>query len=317
MVLKRFIGIYKKVNGREILRQYWHAHVLFFALVEMMILGLQKKSLEIVRLAVNDRVLGKLRKKYRPFIEGYKKNVPKDRGHEHSEKVWVCWLQGMDRAPELVQKCYGSLLEHLGDREIILLTDDNYRAYVQFPVYIQEKIDSGVITKTHMSDLLRLELLNRYGGTWIDATVYCSGNDIPDYILDSDLFLYQNLKPGRDGHCTYISSWFITACTDHPILRLTQELLYEYWKKNKKMIDYYLFHDFFQLSLEAYPDEWDRVIPACNSIPHILLLRLFEKYDEKTWHAIKGMTSFHKLSYKSDERQMKMRDTYYDVLFNR
>ena len=35
-------------------------------------------------------------------------------------------------------------------------------------------IDSGQITKTHLSDLLRLELLIRYGGTWIDATVFCT-----------------------------------------------------------------------------------------------------------------------------------------------
>lgn len=43
---------------------------------------------------------------------------------------------------------------------------------MEFPKYIEEKWKRGVITHTHMTDLLRLELLIRYGGTWIDATVF-------------------------------------------------------------------------------------------------------------------------------------------------
>lgn len=119
--------------------------------------------------------------------------------------------------------------EHITDREIIVLTEDNYRDYVVFPEYIQKKIDNGVITRTHMSDLLRTELLLQYGGTWIDATVMITGS-LPGYMLDSDLFFYQCLKPGLDGHPTKMSNWFISAEKNNRILRLTIELLYNYWK---------------------------------------------------------------------------------------
>ena len=314
--MKKFVQLFNKVGGKQVLLQYSRAHVLLFALVETLLLGFSKKSLEILRLAINNKVLGKLRKKYKRFIKEYKEQESQDLEQNHSNKVWVCWLQGIENAPGLVQKCYQSLQENLMDREIILLTEENYRDYVQFPDYIQQKIDSGVITKTHMSDLLRLELLNNYGGTWIDATVFCSGGNIPDYMLDSDLFLFQNLKPGLDGHCTRISSWFITACTNHPILRLTQAMLYDYWKTNKGMMDYFLIHDFFELAIEAYPEEWNMVVPFSNSVPHILLLRLFEKYNEKVWKNEKEMTPFHKLSYKFDVNQENVIGTYYDALFN-
>ena len=194
---------------------------------------------------------------------------------------------------------------------IHILTKDNYREYITFPGFIQEKIDSGVITKTHMSDLLRLELLIRHGGTWLDATVLCSSPEVPSYMMDSDLFVFQDLKPGWDGHCQRISSWMITARTGHPILRLTRALLYEYWRKNTQMADYFLFHDFFELAIEAYPEEWNEVIPCSNAAPHILLLRLFEPYRRDVWEAVKEMTPFHKLSYKFDASDAQIPGTYY------
>lgn len=315
--MRELLRLYQKSGGKEILRQYARAHVLFFFLLLTMILGFSHKALEIVRLAVSNRVLCIMRKKYYRFIEQYKKLHNPALTHKHSNTIWVCWLQGMEAAPSIVQCCYHSLLTHVKDKKIILLTEENYREYVKFPSYIQEKIDNNVISKTHMSDLLRLELLNHYGGTWIDATVFCSGENIPEYMLSSDLFLFQDLKPGLDGHCTCISSWFITSSANHPILKLTLALLYEYWKVNTKMIDYFLLHSFFQLAIEAYPEVWKQVIPFSNAVPHILLLRLFEPYDAKIWEALKNMCCFHKLTYKYAEEKKQLKNTYYDVLFHK
>ena len=312
--MKKFLALFNKVGGKEILRQYLQSHVFLFAMIQTLLQGFTKKSLEIVRLSVNNKVLGKLRKKYRKEIARFKEQYS-PQPQVRSNKVWICWLQGMEAAPPLVQRCYRSLQENLTDRQILLLTRENYKNYVNFPAHIQEKIDNGMISNTHFSDLLRLELLINHGGTWVDATVYCSGNKIPGYMLDSDLFLFQNLKPGLDGHPTCISSWFMTACTNHPILLLTRHLLYTYWKKNKKLTDYFLLHDCFQLAIEAYPQQWNKVIPFPNSTPHILLLRLFEPYDRETWEQVKEMTPFHKLTYKFTEEQTQLEGTYYSRLF--
>lgn len=312
--MKKFLAIFNKVGGKEILRQYWQSHVLCFALTQTLLQGFSKKSLEIVRLSVNNKRLKKLRKKYRKTINAFTQSY-RPAPRETSNKVWVCWLQGMESAPKLVRQCYQSLQEHLTDREIVLLTEDNYKNYVNFPEHIQEKIDNGTITKTHFSDLLRLELLIHHGGTWIDATVYCSGK-LPDYMLNSQLFAFQTLKPGLDGHPTCMSSWFLTACTNHPILLLARELLYTYWQKNKKLVDYFLIHDFFQLAMEAYQAEWNQVIPFSNELPHILLLRLFEPYNQGVWQAVKNMTPVHKLTYKFTPEQSLLPDTYYKKLFD-
>lgn len=313
--MRQFVKLFKKVGGKEILRQYAQAHVLIYSMLITLLLGFSKKSLEIVRLAINNKILNKLRKKNRMFIQEYVNSHQENLPRIHARKIWILWLQGLDQAPELVQQCYFSVKKNITDYDVVLLTEDNYRNYVTFPDYIQEKIDLGIITKTHMSDLLRLELLNRYGGTWIDATVFCSGGDIPDYMLNSDLFLFQSLKPGLDGQCTCISSWFMTSCSNHPILLLTQALLYEYWKSATKMVDYFLLHDFFQLSIEVYQNEWKKVIPFCNSAPHILLLRLFEDYNPQVWEAVTKITPFHKMTYKFQTEQTHLSGTYYDKIF--
>lgn len=290
--------------------------VFFFAIFQVLSQGFSKKSLELVRNSVDNKILGKLRRKYKAFISFNKDRILEESGNRYfSNKVWFLWLQGIEQAPDIVKYCYHSVQKNLGNRELILLTDDNYKDFVNFPVHIQEKIDSGIITKTHMSDLLRLELLTEQGGTWIDATVYLSSSEIPDYMFDSELFIFQKLKPGLDGHSKSISSWFISSCTNHPILVLTKELLYEYWKNNNSMVDYFLMHDFMELAIETYPREWKKVVPFSSSTPHILLLRLFEKFDELIWDSLISQTPIHKLTYKFDKDQ-DLENCFYNHLIN-
>ena len=200
---------------------------------------------------------------------------------------------------------------------MILLTENNYREYICFPQEIQAKIDSGIIKGAHMSDLLRLELLQQYGGTWIDATVFCSSKNIPDYMLNSDLFLFQCLKPGRDGQSSIISNWFMTARPNQKFIFMMRELLYDYWENNDEVIDYFIFHDFFQILIDRYPEEWNRVVPFSNSVPHILLLRLFDEYNDEIWNAVTAMTPFHKLTYKFKNSDTMQTNTYYQKIMEK
>ena len=299
------------------LKQYAKAHVLFFALFETLMQGMSKKSLEIVRLAVDNRIYRRLKKKNRKFIASYVQAHENDKLEKrHDKTIWIAWFQGMEQAPHVVKKCYESICRTFPERKVVVLTKDNVSDYVTMPAYIMEKYEKGIITQTHFSDLLRLELLSTYGGTWMDATVFCSGGEVPSYMMDSDLFMFQMLKPGLDGHCKSVSSWFITASSDSKIVRMTRDLLYHYWEKKNHMVDYFLIHHFFQMAIEAYPQEWKKVVPFSNSVPHILLLRMFDEYDEEMYKAITDMTKIHKLSYKHENSGDGAKETYYSRLFD-
>lgn len=307
--------VLKKQGGMKLLKQYWTSGVFFTAVGQFCLLGKSRTALEILRLSTQLKIRNKLEKRYKNSLVQFDAKYNAEKAHESSNKVWICWFQGMENAPALVQKCYQSMQDNLKGKEIIVITAENMGEYVQFPDFIMKKWKSGQITHTHMTDLLRMELLIRYGGMWIDSTVYCSGGNIPEFMSDSELFFYQCLKPGRDGHSTYLSSWMISAKTNNKVLMATRYLCYEYWKEHKELMDYYLFHDLFSIVLEYYPEEWKKVVPTDNATPHILLLRLFEQYDERIWQAIKAQTPFHKMTYKFKEEQTKLNGTYYDVLF--
>lgn len=308
--------IFQKQGGMKLLKRYWKSGALFTAVGEFLLLGKERTALELLRLSAELKTKQKLERKYKKYLVEFDRAYDADLPHEADNKVWVCWFQGMEKAPEIVKKCYSSIQKNIKDKEIVLITYENMYDYVQFPSYIQEKIDSGIISGAHLSDLLRLQLLNTYGGTWIDATVLCTSSEIPDYMLNSELFMFQTLKPGRDGHATVISNWFITSCRHNKMLEALAYLLFKYWEKNNEVLDYFIFHDMFQMVLEFYPQEWNGVVPFSSSTPHILALRLFEKYDDTCWNAVLKMSPFHKLSYKFDANETLLEDTYYKKIMS-
>lgn len=303
-----------KSGGLSLFKQYWRAGVLFDAICQFLLLGRDKTSLLMLREIIALKIQKKLQKKYSFVFKSIDKEYVYSLPHDTTRIVWIFWWQGMDEAPSVVKICYQSVLSHLRDWNVVLISQENYRDYTTFPDYIIEKLDKGIITLTHFSDLLRLDLLIKHGGLWLDATVLCTSGDIPLSILNSELFYYQVLKPGADGKSMVMSSWCMYAKTNNLILIATQKLLYEYWKKMNSLVDYFLIHQFFSISCSCYPEISKNVPPYCSSIPHILLLHLFDQYDEQYWNDLKKMTCFHKLSYKLDAEQCKEIGTYYDLI---
>lgn len=296
-------------------KSFWNAGVFFYAIVQIMLLGVSRKSMEILRLGARVKVYRKLSKKYMSVLKKFDSEYLIEKyPQSKSNKVWVFWMQGMDNAPALVKRCYKSLQENLKDREIILITEKNINEYVQFPEYIKDKLNRGIITYTHLSDLLRVELLIRYGGTWLDSTVFCSGSNIPRYMLDSDFFVFQNLRPGDNGDVLNFSSWFMTSCSNNKILLATRELLYAYWKKNNSMIDYFLIHYFMMIVAKYYKDDWNKIIQFPNSLPHVLLLMLFKPFNQEKWDAVTEACPFHKLAYKRSKEEMEKEGTFYQFI---
>ena len=227
--------------------------------------------------------------------------------------VWFCWLQGIDSAPKLVQDCYNSIRYWLKDKKIIVITKENYKQYVEFPDYIIEKWNKGIISNTHFSDLLRLELLIRHGGLWLDATTYLTG-PLPSYIEDNDFFVYRN--GGMDMELINIGNWLIRSKKINNFMLVeTRRLLYKYWGKYNYVKNYFFWHMFFRMVTEKNTKEWKKV-PMINQIDaHLLANELNEKIDIKRFQEIKRLTSVHKLTYKGLERKENSYLSYLDKMY--
>lgn len=318
MQIKQIISIFKKKGGFELLKQYKKSKVLGFAIVEAILLGKSKKSLEILRLAIQNRTQKKIySKNYKLIKKLHEKYASLEvEASVKNRNVWVCWLQGMEDAPELVKLCYMNLKSRLSNRNIVLITSVNFQKYVTLPPNILSKWQNGDISDTHFSDILRISLLASWGGVWIDSTVLLTSEQLPSY-FDDNLFFYQSLKPGSDGKAIFNSSWVLCAHPQNPIILMTRDLLYNYWEKNNSLQDYFLFHYFFCISCNSFPKVFKEVLQIENATPHRLLLNLFEPYDEKKFDWYLNSIPVHKLTYKFSKDDLNKKNTMYVILMKK
>ena len=266
----------------------------------------------VLELQMQDRAYRKLEKKYRKIIKcaSYKKQRDEK---ELKKIIWWCWLQGVENAPLLVKKCYDSLVLNMKDYDIRVITYDNLCEYTELPEYVYEKYKKGWITAANFSDMIRMDILSRNGGIWIDSTVLCTGNWLNPVIENSPLFFFQDTMSLTRTIAG--SSWLIAAHANNPVICMTRDLMFEYWKNNKVAIHYYLVHLFFTMALQEFPEMKQSVPVYNNSSPHILVNELSFNYDEERWEAITRMSQFHKLNYK---KQYNTSDgTLYSQLFLR
>ena len=227
-----------------------------------------------------------------------------------NKDIWFCWLQGLEQAPLIVHACYNSLKRHLTDREIKVIDNTNWREYVELPGYIVEKWEKGQIPAAMLSDLLRLELLIKYGGTWIDSTVLCTGLKRQEF-LDANLFVFQYTPEGTTKGIS-ISNWFITSSTNNEVLMAVRELLYAYWKDYDCTIDYYMFHLFFEMVAREYPEQVGRM-PYGSSQRSIALMKHWnEPFKQEQWDRLVSKVAFHKLSYRVSDEVRNNKDNYYN-----
>ena len=263
---------------------------------------LRKRPIGEAYQAFQSKVVPSIRKRYEGLMEELiAKYSEAELNHEHSHRIWVCWLQGMEQAPEIVRACHASLKRHLKGREIIVITEKNINDFVTFPEHIQKKFQKGIIPMAQYSDLLRLELLTRYGGTWIDATVLCTGfghtenTENKESYFDSDLFLFQFLRKGETGFIG-ISNWFITASSNQKVLLILRDMLYEYWKDYDCVVAYFIFHIFFTMIAERMPEEIKKMPRKSNKYCFYLEHRLGDQYDEMWMKELTMRCCFHKLN---------------------
>lgn len=237
--------------------------------------------------------------------------------NDTNRNIWFCWLQGLDNAPTIVHACFNSLKQHITDREIKVIENTNWREYVELPGYIVEKWEKGRIPAAMFSDLLRVELLIKYGGTWIDSTVLCTGfksSKVQEFksFMDADLFVFQYTKEGSVP--VSISNWFITACRNNEVLMVLLEMLYAYWRDYDCVLDYYIFHLFFAMISKEYTEQMAAMLYGQSQRSLVLLHHLGEKFDQRKWDRLTSEVCFHKLAFRVSDSVKSDKDNYYNYI---
>lgn len=271
----------------------------------------------------HDIMLRYYEKTFGDFLETYDYNhgneeLPKS---EYSDCIWVCWWQGLEQAPEIVKICVESIKKNAGDHRVIILTDDNYKEYVDIPEWVEEKKNKGIITRTNYSDLLRLSLLAKHGGMWIDSTFFCTSPVLDEYFKEP----MWSIKRPDYFHASVASGYFAgysLACSEENrfAFMTIRDFFLNYWKHNDTMVDY-LMVDYMIVLAQKHDSRIAEIFkkikpnnPECDELYKIMA----EPFDQGKWDAMKKDTALFKLSWKYEYPIEKDgEDTFYGRLIDR
>lgn len=227
--------------------------------------------------------------------------------------IWQYWAQGFDgELPEIVKCCLESVDKYKGEYKVIRLSDATVSQYVDLPEYVWAKKGNG-FSVTAFSNVLRLALLDTYGGVWLDSTVMLTG-PLPDFLVDNDYFMFQRdekelNKKYWEGTYAYYFGWGedfkVRVLTSIVYSKVGSRFIDDYlnlllyvWKVNEKYPFYFTFQVLYnQLVSSGLSAPPCKVVNDC--LPHILMQILNDESAPFSLQSALQSSSMHKLSYKS------------------
>ena len=264
-------------------------------------------------------ILQYLYKRYVAVIDPFiKKDTAIESLIESDATIWVCWWDGEESMPKLVNACYNSIKQYAGTHPVKLITKHNFRDFISIPEYILEKVNTGIMTVTHFSNILRANLLYDYGGIWMDATILVLKNisleNLPFYTLKAPAKKSSSVTLTRfsgisnlsmhlhDKSNPQISRWsgFLFAGRKHSIVfEYMREILYAYWKDHNDQIDYLLYDYTIALGYDNISIIKKLIdnVPCSDAEKFVLEKNMNTEFSEEKF-AQYALIPFHKLTWK-------------------
>lgn len=171
--------------------------------------------------------------------------------------IWTLWLQGWASAPQVARAALASWRSRNPGWQVHALDGKTLARFV--PEADRARLFRSPMPPEASSDLIRFELLHRYGGVWADATTVCAqplDAWLPD-VMGSGFFAFD--RPGPDR---MIATWFLAAEKGSLIIGEWRAAAAHYWKDRLERDDYFWPHNLFADVYRAEPAVralWDGV----------------------------------------------------------
>lgn len=238
-----------------------------------------------------------------PMPENDTQNSPDaaQSAHKEEERIFSIWLQGEENAPEIVLACWASVRRNCPQR-LVVLDEKSLGKMISLPEHIIRKRSEGKICPAHFTDICRLALLAEYGGLWLDATDYIPA-PLPEKLWRTDFFVYtsgNNITGGYAG----IQNCFIRSKKGHFLAKGWLELIYEYWRREDRPIDYFIHQLLFMMFVEnngAASEMYGKMPKIDNDMAHDLWYgHKDEPYSPELWKEVTEKAMFQKTEYRSE-----------------
>lgn len=245
----------------------------------------------------HEYILNYLRTEYSDLIEKYRA-VPETYDQPERHIIWTLWWQGLDEAPDVVKACIRSIERNAGNAEVVVLTKDNVGQYIDIPDYILDKKGES-FTFAHLADIIRFMLLEKYGGLWLDATMF-AGHEIPETVFQKPFYsLHTHWKDGMFVQHNLFHGFTLAALPHSKMVSFEKELFMRYWKDHDVLIDYYLVDYIMMLGYKEFEDvkaEMDGLDYTSERLYELVDI-LDKPYDEEHFNGLCAECLFSKLNW--------------------
>lgn len=287
-------------------------------LTQIIILVLSKFNILLklrnkLRVSKNKQINKILTKRYQYLIDKYK-NITISNQNKSSNKIWIFWYQGLENAPLVIKKNILTIKHYCKDREIVILTKDNICEYYDMPNFIRNKINNNQITITYLSDILRMNLLKKYGGFWMDATMFLTDNPLKNN--DFYTIKFHTDEETSISKCLWVIGFI--GGQNQLFYDFMVDFFNDYWSKEELVIDYFMTDYVIRIAydnIKLIKDVFDKV-DYNNKDLFKLQTIINNKYDDKVWKELVKNNQVHRLTYK-EYINMDDKENYYAKIINK
>lgn len=235
-------------------------------------------------------------------------------------RFWIMWWQGMAEAPSLVKKNIKLIQELFGKNNVTIITKDNYKKYTSISPVLYKKVEAKTISLTMWSDIVRFNILNNYGGYWIDSTVALT-TKFKEYFMElpSQPFFSICNKNGNYQNITLSrwTLWFIGGIPHLNLFEYLNNFYNSYFLKHNINVDYFLTDDAINHYYHKYPD----LKKYCDQLkrdwqPYYLMNHFHDQFTLDMANKVNDQLkySIQKLTYKFSDSEVKKDTVAWDIL---
>lgn len=217
--------------------------------------------------------------------------------------IYIFWWQSIEDAPGLIVSCIDRIKE-LAENPVIVVDKNNWSELVDLPKFAVNAVNTGNISLTTFSDILRYNLLAKTGGMWIDPTCYLSHKfdeevyEYPFYTINHGDIWEHPICKGK------WSTFFLCSGENNPLFGFISDMINEYWKNEKSLAVYLLPDVFFSIGYENIPyiKKVIDIVPE-NNRDRVKLIKMLSQSKGKNFdelvEKVDKQTYIHKLTYKT------------------
>lgn len=214
--------------------------------------------------------------------------------------IFIYWDQGLASIPPQVLSSINNITQL--NQNVIVLDKNTIKQFIDLPEHVEKRRMEKIVGLAHYADIVRVSLLAKYGGIWIDATSWCT-RQIPENVKSVPFYTrkgnYSSLTPlFSKGQWT---SWCLgTNQIGYPLFCFIRDMFYEYCKREHCWIDYLLLDKLISIGIKEIPivNEHFKNLFIDNNHAFALWPLMGKPFNSHTLKAMNKDTWLFKCSYK-------------------